>query len=420
MTSDLEIDDKYLYFEADDGYSYVHRRGDRVTWLDYAGGMWLIAGHEELICALKDDETFSSTHELPNGSSPYAGVMMPPTPIRAVPIELDPPIYQEYRRLLAPRFSPAEVRALRPVVADFADWCIDQHIESGEIDMFNDYIKLVPAMTTLHLLGLPVRHARIIADAVHNRGPDRFHINPAWLMMFEDTFASIKERRREPKHDLISYLLNAELGGKKLTDPQIYEIVFTIVIGGMSTTAKLGLGALSYLGVHVGERKRVIANPGLLPAAIEEFLRYYSPVAFLARTAVRDVCIAGQQIMKGDRVGFGFAAANRDGTAFDEPNEVCIDRQPNPHLAFGHGIHFCLGSGLGRAEGSVMIERVLERMPGYALSGSNQALEDLNAAIPKKARRVGWGRRVARGLTVTFPSGPRVGAGADLGFSKLD
>jgi cytochrome P450 len=420
MASGPEIDEKYLYFEVDDGYSYVHRRGDRVTWLDYAGGMWLIAGHEELTSALKDDETFSSAHELPNGSSPYGGVMMPPTPIRAVPIELDPPVYQEYRKLLSPRFSPAVVRGLRPVVSDFADWCLDQYIESGEMDLFNGYVKLVPAMTTLHLLGLPVNHARIIADAVHNRGDDRFNFSPAWATMFEDTFAAIKQRRRDPQDDMISYLLAAELDGKKLTDPQIYEICFTIVIGGMSTTAKLGLGSLSYLGVHVGERKRLIADPSLLPTAVEEFLRYYSPVAFLARTAVQDVCVAGQQIAKGDRVGLGFAAANRDAAAFDEPNEICIDRQPNRHLAFGHGIHFCVGSNLGRAEGAVMIERVLARIPQYALSGNNQALEDLNAAVPKRARRAGWGSRVARGLHVTFPPGQRVGAGRGLEFTALD
>lgn len=420
MTSGPEIDEKYQYFEVDDGYSYVHRRGDRVTWLDYAGGMWLIAGHEELAFALKDDENFSSVHDLPNGSSPYTGVMMPPTPIRAVPIELDPPVYQAYRKLLSPRFSPGSVRRLRPVAEGYADWCLDQYIESGEMDLFNDYVKLVPAMTTLHLLGLPVRHARIIADAVHNRGTDRFNPSPAWSTMFEDTFAAVKERRRNPQDDMISYLLNEEMDGKKLTDPQIYEICFTIVIGGMSTTAKLGLGSLSHLGVHLGERKRIIADPSLIPTAVEEFLRYYSPVAFLARTAVRDVCIAGQQIAQGDRVGLGFAAANRDEAAFDNPNDICIDRTPNRHLAFGHGIHFCVGSNLGRAEGAVMIERVLARMPEYALAGSNQALDDLNAAVPSRARRAGWGNRVARGLHVTFPPGPRVAADRDLGFSTLD
>ncbi|QMU69779.1 cytochrome P450 [Streptacidiphilus sp. P02-A3a] len=420
MATELGTDQKYLYFEVDDGYSYVHRRGERVTHLDYAGGMWLIAGFEEVGEALMADEALSSVHDLPNGSTPYTGVMMPPTPIRAVPIELDPPVYKAFRAMLSSRFSPVAVRRLRPRVAQFADWCLDRHIETGAMDLFNDYIKLVPAMVTLDFIGLPVRHARIVADAVHRRGVDRFDLNPAWSLLFEDIYQALKERRRAPTDDLVSHLVEARVDGRPLTDAEIFEICFTVVIGGMSTTAKLGLGSLSYLGVHHDDRRRLIEDPSLVAGAVEEFLRYYSPVAFLARTATRDMCVAGQRIAEGDRVGLGFAAANRDDRAFECPNEVRIDRSPNRHLAFGQGVHFCIGSGLGRTEGAVMIERVLERIPDYRLSGDYQALDDLNAEIPVKARRTGWGKRLERGLHVKFEPGEKVGADASLPFSELD
>jgi cytochrome P450 len=414
-------DEKYLYFEMDDGYSYVHRRGERVTWLDYDTGMWLVAGHQELTEVLGDDETFSSLHHFPNGRTPFTGVMQPPTPVRAVPIEMDPPEYFSYRRSLAPRFGPAAVRKLTPYIGQYTDWCLDRVIESGESDLFNDLIKLVPAMVTLHLIGLPPQDAEIVANAVHRRGHDRFHMNPAWRHMFDHVSQAVKLRREEPADDLISYLVDVEIDGKKLTDLQIYEICFTVVVGGMSTTAKLLLGSLSYFGVHQDERQRVMDDPALLPTAIEEFVRYYSPVSFLTRTATKDVCVGEQQISRGDRVGMGFAAANRDPLAFDEPNEIQIDRKPNRHLAFGHGIHFCIGSNLGRTEAQLVINRVLERIPDYRLAAEYESIHELVGISEHPVPRTKWGERLDRGLPVTFTPGPCVGAdiGPDFQLATL-
>lgn len=411
-----QVDEKYQYFEMDDGYSYVHRRGEPVTWLDYDAGLWLVGGHQELLEVLADDETFSSAHQFPNGRTAYTGVMQPPTPVRAVPIELDPPVYQPWRKALSPRFGPGAVRKMQPMVGRYTDWCLDQVIETGQADLFNQVVKLIPAMVTLHLIGLPVEDAEIVADAVHRRGPDRFHMNPAWRRMFDRMSSTVKLRKEEPADDLITHLLNMQVEGKRLTDLQVYEICFTIVVGGMSTTGKLLLGALSYFGVHPEERAKVLAEPELMNSAIEEFLRYYSPVSFLARTATREVCVGEQRICPGDRVGMGFAAANRDPKVFEEPNDIRIDRKPNRHVAFGHGVHFCIGSRLGRTEAAIVIERVLRRIPDYELAIDDESVGELLGISDRLVPRTRWGERLDRGLPVTFTPGPRVGADLGAGF----
>lgn len=408
-----QVDEKYQYFEMDDGYSYVHRRGEPVTWLDYDAGLWLVGGHQELVEVLGDDETFSSAHQFPNGRTAYTGVMQPPTPVRAVPIELDPPEYQPWRKALSTRFGPAAVRAMRPRIERYTDWCLDRVIETGRADLFNDVVKLIPAMVTLDLIGLPVTDAEIVANAVHRRGTDRFRMNPSWRRLFDRMSTAVKQRKQEPADDLVSYLLQVEVDGKRLTDLQVYEICFTIVVGGMSTTGKLLLGALSYFGVHPRQRAEVVADPELMASAIEEFLRYYSPVSFLARTATRDVCVGQQQICQGDRLGMGFAAANRDPRVFEEPNEIRIDRKPNRHVAFGHGVHFCIGSRLGRTEAAIVIDRVLRRIPDYELAIDHEAVGELLGVSDSPVPRTRWGQRLERGLPATFTPGPRIGA--DLG-----
>jgi cytochrome P450 len=356
-----------LDFASDNRYSRFHQRGTAVSWWDYHDGRWMVSGYDEVTAAARDTETFSSRHDMPNGTSPYAGVMVPPTPIRAVPIEMDPPGYIDYRRMLQSRFSPTVVRVMRARTEEFVTWCLDRRIESGRIDLFHDLTKLVPAMITMQLIGLPIEHSEIIADAVHNRSEERFNLNAAWSLLMKVTTEAIARRKQERADDLISYLLDAEIDGHRFADHEIMEICFTLVIGGMATTARLALGGLSYFAVHPEERARVKDDPELMASAIEEFLRYYSPVPFLSRTAVSDTCLGGQEIKAGDRVVLGYAAANRDPKVFDRPDEIIIDRSPNRHLALGHGVHFCLGANLGRMEATVMIEQVLARMPDYEL-----------------------------------------------------
>lgn len=405
-------------FDLDERYSLFHLRPSPVSWWEYQGGRWMVAGYEEASAAAKDAETFCSRHDLPNGSTDFGGVMIPSTPVRAVPIEIDPPDYLAYRRLLAPKFTPSAVNAMRPQVEQFVDWCLDRRIESGRIDLFHDLAKLVPAMTTMKLLGLPVEDAEIIADAVHVRGEDRFSFKPPWALLYKRTSEAIAARRAEPRDDLISHLLRAEIDGHKFTDVELYELCFTMVIGGMATTARLTLGGLSYFAVHPDQRERVDKDRSLLPGAIEEFLRYYSPVPFLSRTATKDVCLGGQDIKAGERVVLGYAAANRDPKVFEEPNEIRIDRSPNRHLALGHGLHFCIGGLLGKMEADIMIQHVLDRMGDYQLADYDRTGTATAEAGDRPGERLGpaWEVRTDRGLPVEFTPGKKVGA--TVGFEE--
>ncbi|WP_202237797.1 cytochrome P450 [Actinacidiphila reveromycinica] len=394
-------------FVKDERYDRFHEgpQGDEpVTWWDYEGGRWIVSGYEAVCAAARDPETFSSRHELPNGGSPYAGVMVPSTPVRAVPIEIDPPLHQEYRKLLNNRFGPGAVRKLAPRFLEYTDWCIDEFIESGRADLFHGLAKLVPAMTTLHLLGLPVEDAEIFADAVHVRGEDRFELNSAWSLLLTRTTQTVVARRQKPEDDLVSYLLASEVDGRKFTDMELVEICFTFVIGGMATTARLALGALSYLAAHPDRRAALVADPSRLPAAMEEFLRYYSPVPFLSRTATKDVCFYGKDIKAGDRVAIAYAAANRDPAVFEEPKAVRMDRSPNRHVGLGHGAHFCIGGSLGKSEATTMVQQVLARIPDYRIVEDNWRAED-----GKERPAPNWEARISRGLEVGFTPGARLG-----------
>lgn len=391
-------------FVKDERYDRFHSRGEPVTWWDYQGGRWLVTGHEAVCAAAKDPETFSSRHDMPNGAEAYSGVMVPPTPVRAVPIEIDPPLHQEYRKLLSSRFSPAAVRQMMPQFLEFTTWCIDEWIETGEADLFHGLAKLVPAMTTLKLLGLPLEDAEIFADAVHVRGEDRFALNSSWSLLLTRTTETIVKRRAAPEDDLVSHLLTAQVDGRPFTDMELVEICFTFVIGGMATTARLALGALSYLGAHPDRREAIVKDPSLLPAAMEEFLRYYSPVPFLSRTATKDVCFFGKDIKEGDRVAIGYAPANRDPNVFEDPKEVVLDRSPNRHVALGQGIHFCIGGGLGKAEATTMVEQVLARIPDYRISSKSLAVDSEAAASASN-----WESRVSRGLHIEFTPGEKIG-----------
>jgi cytochrome P450 len=406
-----ETDELYAGFELDDGYGHAHDHGESVTWLSYGGGMWMICGFSELMAALRDDKTFSSAHDLPNGHTPFVGVMNPPASIRALPIELDPPAYLGFRRLLAPFFTSSAVQALRPSILAHTTWCLDQHIEDGSMDLLDSMIFLVPALVTMEFLGLPLEDSRIIAEAVHARGESRFDLNPAWLHLVDTIGAVTAGISPPPPAGLLAHLLTAEMDGRPLTRDEILEICFGVVVGGMSTTSKLALGALSYFGVHLAERQRAISEPGYLDTAIEEFLRYYSPVPFLSRTVTRDITVGGKRIRRGERVALGFAAANRDPCAFREANAIDPGRKPNRHLALGLGAHFCIGSHLGRAETTVMVQQTLDRMPDYAVTSTYSADD------PR--RRTSWNERLQRGLTVSFTVGPRLGPDRHLVFNEL-
>jgi cytochrome P450 len=350
----------------DSTYSAFHDARCPVAWWD-KGGYWFVAGYDAVVAAAGDDETFSSRHDIPSGSSAYLGVMVPPTPIGANPVEVDPPDHTASRRLFAGRLKPGAVRQFEPAVRQIVTWCIDRRIASGRIDLFHDLAKLVPAITTLVLLGLPAEDAEVIADAVHVRGEERFALSPVWTHTVALVIETMISRRREPREDIISDLVATRPDGSRVPEKTVLAICLTMIIGGMSTTAKGALGGLWHIGSVPAHRDQILADPDSLGPAVEEFLRFFSPVPLLARTASADTRLGPASIAQHERVVLGWGAANRDPAVFECPNEIDISRHPNRHVAMGHGAHFCVGASLGRLELSLIIGEALRRMPDFRL-----------------------------------------------------
>jgi cytochrome P450 len=355
------------------GFFQQMQREHPVAWSEKYGGFWIISRYEDVKRISEDDALFSSRNDLPHSGAAFSGITIPGNHARSTPIEMDPPQFFDYRRLLNRWFAPAAIEKLKPKMLEFTTWCLDRHIESGAIDLVMDLASPVPAMMTLYVLGIGLEHWPLYADTAHAvvyTPPDSPEKRKAIEgdMMMRNTFVEvIKERRRKPGADIISHLINARIDGRPIPDPVLIEICSLIVHGGVDTTTSLLANTFEYLERTPAERRRLIDNPDLIFSAGEEFLRYYCPVQMLGRTATREVEVGGQLIRAGERVGLWWAAANHDPAMFEHPERIILDRFPNRHAAFGLGIHRCLGSNFARAQYAIVLQEVLSRIPGYRL-----------------------------------------------------
>jgi cytochrome P450 len=349
--------------------------GSPVVWSNQHGGFWHVLGYEELKTASRDDATFSSSHDLPNGSTPFQGINCPSFTEKFLPIEVDPPEFAKWRLPINRWFSPEHVASWRPKMIEYTTWCIDQHIEGGSIEFVENLGGAMPAILTLELFGLPIELWEEFSHAVHNQAnqpggsPKQLEAGSKYREITTDNVLAVAEqRRREPKDDFIGALTKMKVDGRLITDEELIQLSSTIIAGGLDTTTGWLSHALSHLDLHPDQRQMLIDDPSLIPSAGEELLRFYSPLQNLARTATRDVELGGQQIRAGERVLLCWASANMDEAEFEKPDEFQIDRSPNRHAAFGIGIHRCIGSHLARAEFQVMLSEVLKRMPDYSIS----------------------------------------------------
>ena len=340
------------------------RRDCPVARSDRYDGFWVLTRYEDIRRVALDDEAFSSAET----------ILVPPkknAKQKSIPIEMDPPDFLEYRRLLHPMFSPAATDRLEPVIECFVHRCIDDFIEHGEADLVHDLANPVPAMVTLHKLGMDVGEWRRFSEPMHKTvflrqdNPGRAGVleELAWIAQtIRDTIA---ERRAVPRDDMITYLTRGEIFGEPVSDHGVQEMVMLTLQGGLDTTGSAISSALIHLDRDRDARQRLIAEPDMLPSAVEEFLRFESPQFALARTAKRDVTIGGREIRAGDRILLVWASGNRDEEMFDHPDEVLLDRSPNRHMAFGLGAHRCLGSNFARRQILLTLRAVLRRLPDY-------------------------------------------------------
>ena len=288
----------------------------------------------------------------------------------APPISSDPPFHGVARRLILQAFSPQAVAKHEPYTRDLADRLLDAFTARGHCDGAVEFAQQIPPKVIAHLMGLDESRGEDFIRWV--RGVLELGLtNPelraaTGLEMFRFWGEEIAKRRAQPTDDFISWLVQQDLDGEPVDDNHAMSTCNLLLVAGIDTTWSSIGSALWHLATHPADRQRLVDEPELIPTAVEEFLRVYSPVT-MARLATEDVTVNGVTIPAGSRVLMNFPAANRDPEHFPDPDRVVVDRAHNRHVAFGIGIHRCAGSNLARMEMQVALSAFLERIPEFHL-----------------------------------------------------
>ena len=338
-----------------------------VAHTDRYGGSWLTTTYDDVTRVAHDPATFSSrdVSVIPPPDDTEAQLL----PVGLPPIQADPPVHTWTRRLLLPWFSNDRVAAYEGYTRELCRTLLDGFAESGRADAAADYAKQVPVRVIGKMLGIPEEMSDTFIEWVRsvlefaNDAPRRTQAQIDSTTYFLE---EMEARRTGDGTDLISELLRAEVDGGPVPDEFVLGAVALILIAGLDTTWSALGSMLWHLAEHPDDTQRLVEQPELLPIAIEEMLRAYSPVT-MARIAADDVELHGCPVKEGDRVLLSFAAANRDPDAFPDADQVIIDRAINRHVAFGAGIHRCAGSNLARMELRVALEEWLARIPTFRL-----------------------------------------------------
>jgi cytochrome P450 len=338
-----------------------------VAHSDRYGGVWLPTRHDDVSAVAYDTENFTSQSVIVSEGRP----MIPAPQGIAPPISSDPPFHHEARRLLLPAFSPKAVRPLEPFTRSFCEGLLDAVEGRDVVDAAKDYAQHIPVQVIAKMLGFPAEDADQFRDFVHNALEAVDLPVEERLANFErlDTYlaAQVQDHIDNPRDDLTTFLLEAEMNGEKLNAEHVRGSIALLLIAGIDTTWSAIGASLWHLAKTPADRERLVAEPGLMPLAIEEFLRAYAPVT-MARLVKHDFEFNGCPMKENEWVLLPFPAANRDPEAFDRADEVIIDRAENRHAAFGLGIHRCAGSNLARMELQVAVEVWLERFPDFELA----------------------------------------------------
>ncbi len=362
--------DHYDRALADDPFPTLREMREQcpVAHSDKHGGFWALTSYEAVYAAAHDHETYSSARgriTIPSATVPGEDDR------RAVPIEMDPPDHRKYRALVMPYFSPQRVSEMEPDIRRLARELIDGFIETGKADLAQDYAIPMPMYIICGMLGIASDRWREFRDWIEKilmLGEDPKAAMEAVMHVGGYLIGVLADRRENPQDDLLSYLAHAEVEGVRMSDEDLLGFALLLFGAGAETTTNSIGNTLTYLGRHPDVRQRLVEDPSLLDNAIEEFLRYDSPVFGLARTATADAELIGQHISKGDRLLLMWSAANHDQREFANADEVDIERFPNRHLAFGSGIHRCIGSHLARLELKVALQEILGRVPNYEIN----------------------------------------------------
>ena len=315
---------------------------------------------------LQHPEEFSSSFAVDLGQS-----------VPLIPLQVDPPDHRNYRRLLDPIFAPRQMNVLEPDITRMVNERIDEFIDKGECNYSEELAIPLPSSVFLRLVGLPLSQLDLFLSMkdgiLRPSGDDMDQIvasQKAAAQQIEAYFTEVvKERKADAgnQDDILSMFLTAEIEGQRLTVDEIVGICFLFILAGLDTVTDSLECFTAYLAQHPDQRQRIVDDPSVIPSAVEELLRWETPVSTVARTCTADVELEGCPIKKGEGVGVGIGAANVDERALPDAFTVDLDRNPNKHLAFGGGIHRCLGSHLARIELRIALREWHRRIPEYSI-----------------------------------------------------
>ena len=337
---------------------------------------WAVSRYEDVKTALLQPNHFSSMRSL-DASDPTAD-----TPMIVI---MDPPRHDSLRSLVNRAFTPRRVAEIEPRIREITTGLIDDFIESGSCDLWRDLSSPLPTIVIAELLGIPAEDREMFkeksTEIATSVGPAMnvdasLALDPDSPVIALGTYlaGAFEEKRAKPQDDLMSALLAAEIDGRRLDQAELVGFAVLLLIAGNETTTNLISNAVTTLDQHPDQRARLIEDPTMIEGAIEEFLRFESPVQGLERIVTGDFTIGSQQLHRGDKVFLMPGAANRDERSIEDPDRFDVGRDPNPHLAFGFGAHFCLGASLARLETRIACEEILKRLPDYHVSGPSERL----------------------------------------------
>lgn len=335
----------------------------------YENGFWSVARYKDIESVHQDTETYSS---FPVTIPPFGNVRP------MIPLEADPPLHKDFRRILTDQFSRPSQLAKQELYRSYAIELLDVFVDRGECDVSKELCSPLALRALMNSLGVPDEDHpkledignRLVHKSEENGGPAQ-----AALELYEYFDAMIPLRQESPQDDVVSRLCHAEIGGTKLTRIEILDYCMVLVPAGFETTAS----SMSYMFLMLAERPeiadRLRNDPSLIPSALEEMLRYVTPVRTLSRTVMADVEIAGQDLRRGDRLHLNWVGANHDPDVFENADQLDIERKPNRHMGFGLGNHLCLGIHMARTEMRVAFEETLKRMTNIRLADPAKVVE---------------------------------------------
>jgi cytochrome P450 family 142 subfamily A polypeptide 1 len=362
-----------------DGHFYARDAHPAFTWMrsnaplywDERNELWGVSRHADILAFSKNPGTFCSRFS----SRPDA----PPIPSM---INLDDPLHKRRRNLVNRGFTPRRVANHEPKIRRICSDLIDAVAEKGRCDFVHDIAAPLPMIVIGDLLGVePKDRDRLlrwsddlILGTSSSATPEATAAaGKAAGEYFEYARRVIADRRaKPPQEDLMSVLVHAEIDGEKLDDEELLQESLLILVGGDETTRHVITGGMNQLIQHPDERRKLVEDPDKIPVAVEEMLRWVTPIQNMNRTVTRDVEVHGQKLRKGDKVLLLYPSGNRDESVFDEPFRFDVERAPNDHVAFGgYGAHFCLGAPLARLELRVMFQELMRRLPDLELASDD-------------------------------------------------